>query len=118
MHGSREPAFEASVLGSGGPMTVVLRGELDLDTLDEAGTALRSALDEPGDGDLLVDVSELRFVGACGLGLLAGTAAELRPRGRRLCLVGASRDLLRLVHVTALDEVLAVDGEGLERHRS
>lgn len=87
---------------------VRLAGELDNDTVAEAGvvfdhlTTLRCR-------EVVVDVSELAFLGAAGLGLFASTAGRLADHGGRIRIVGASPLAIQLFAVTGLDVILDVD---------
>ena len=86
-----------------GKATVRVRGELDIATADQAYTYLRDVVDNQ-DGPVLVNLSELFFCDAAGLGVLARVAVHARRYGRELKLSGARPALLRIIHITGLDE--------------
>ena len=85
------------------PTAVVVRlaGELDPDTVAEAEEVLARACSLTA-GDISLDVSELRFISACGLGVLAVLAEEMSRRGHRVHLLGAAPLLLRQLEITEL----------------
>jgi anti-anti-sigma factor len=64
---------------------VTLIGEVDLTTSDLLRTELALACSS-GDGDVLVDLGGLTFIGSCGLHVLIETATALGTR--RLVLLG------------------------------
>ncbi len=86
-----------------GKATVRVRGELDIATADQAYTYLRDVLDGQ-DGPVMMNLSELSFCDAAGLGVLARVAGHARRSGRPLKLIAARPALLRIMHITGLDE--------------
>ena len=86
-----------------GKAMVRVRGELDIATADQAFTYLRDVVDNE-DGPVLVNLSELIFCDAAGLGVLARVAGHARRSGRSLKLTAARPALLRIMHITGLDE--------------
>jgi anti-anti-sigma factor len=86
-----------------GKAMVRVRGELDIATADQAFTYLRDVVDNQ-DGPVLVNLSELTFCDAAGLGVLARVAGHARRSGRSLKLTAARPALLRIMHITGLDE--------------
>src|SRR5690242_14158312 len=86
-----------------GKAMVRVRGELDIATADQAFTYLRDVVDNQ-DGPVLVNLSELTFCDAAGLGVLARVAGHARRSGRSLKLTAARPALLRIMHITGMDE--------------
>jgi anti-sigma B factor antagonist len=86
-----------------GGANVRVRGELDIATADQAYTYLRDVVDNQ-DGPVLMNLSELSFCDAAGLGVLARAAAHARRYGRELKLTGARPALLRIMRITGMDE--------------
>ena len=62
-----------------GKATVRFRGELDIATADQAYAYLRDVVDSQ-DGPVLMNLSELSFCDAAGLGVLARVAGHARRR--------------------------------------
>jgi anti-anti-sigma factor len=60
-------------------------------------------------GDFTVDVSQLRFVDASGLGMLATLHQRVSGSGGQLSLIGAAPSLRRILHITQLTYLLAGD---------
>ena len=86
-----------------GRATVRVRGELDIATADQAYAYLRDVVDNQ-DGPVTMNLSELTFCDAAGLGVLARVAGYARRRGRSLKLTAARPALLRIMHITGMDE--------------
>ena len=103
-----------------GKATVQMRGELDIATADQAYTYLRDIVDSQ-DGPVLMNLSELSFCDAAGLGVLARVAGHARRCGRSLKLTAARPALLRIMALTGMDEAfpevrsLGVSGIALPR---
>jgi anti-sigma B factor antagonist len=89
-------------------VVVVLRGELDTDSVAEARAVLDRATALAA-GDVRLEVSALSFVSACGLGALAVLASRVADRGHRVHLCGAPPLLLRLLDITDLTRYFTID---------
>src|SRR5271155_4323586 len=86
-----------------GKATVRFTGELDIATADQAYAYLRDVVDNQ-DGPVMMNLSELTFCDAAGLGVLARVAVHARRAGRTLKLTAARPSLLRIMHITGMDE--------------
>jgi len=86
-----------------GKATVRIRGELDIATADQAYAYLRDVVDNQ-DGPVMMNLSELSFCDAAGLGVLARVAGHARRAGRSLKLTAARPSLLRIMRITGMDE--------------
>jgi anti-anti-sigma factor len=86
-----------------GKATVRFRGELDIATADQAFAYLRDVVDNQ-DGPVMMNLSELSFCDAAGLGVLARVAGHARRSGRSLKLTAARPSLLRIMRITGMDE--------------
>ena len=86
-----------------GKATVRVRGELDIATADQAYAYLRDVVDNQ-DGPVMMNLSELSFCDAAGLGVLARVAGHARRAGRSLKLTAARPSLLRIMRITGMDE--------------
>jgi anti-anti-sigma factor len=95
-----ELAFQVA---ADGKATVRFRGELDIATADQAYAYLRDVVDHQ-DGPVLMNLSELTFCDAAGLGVLARVAGHARRSGRTLKLTSARPALLRIMNITGMDE--------------
>src|ERR1700761_881305 len=90
-------------VASDGKATVNVRGELDIATADQAFAYLRDVVDSQ-DGPVMLNLSELSFCDAAGLGVLARVAGHARRCGRSLTLTAARPALLRIMAITGMDE--------------
>jgi anti-anti-sigma factor len=86
-----------------GKATVRVRGELDIATADQAYAYLRDVVDSER-GPVIMNLADLTFCDAAGLGVLARVAGHARESGRSLKLTAARPSLLRIMHITGLDE--------------
>ena len=83
-------------------MLVRLRGELDIVT----APMLESALDR-ANREIVVDLEDLEFLDAKGLGTLAQASARAERHGDRLVVVNADSFAQRVFEVTGLDHLLS-----------
>ena len=95
-----ELAFQ---LTTDGRATVRVRGELDFATADQAYAYLRDVVDSQ-DGPVTMNLAELTFCDAAGLGVLARVAGYARRSGRSLKLTAARPSLLRIMRITGMDQ--------------
>jgi anti-sigma B factor antagonist len=86
-----------------GKATVRVRGELDIATADQAYAYLRDVVDNQA-GPVTMNLSELTFCDAAGLGVLARLAGYARRSGRSLKLTAARPSLIRIMNITGMDE--------------
>ena len=86
-----------------GKATVQLRGELDIATADQAFAYLCDVVDSQ-QGTVTVDLAGLTFCDAAGLGVLARVAGHARRSGHSVELAAASPSLLRIMHITGMEE--------------
>jgi anti-sigma B factor antagonist len=97
------------VVGQRVGQALVLRvsGELDLFTAPRLQSALDHHLDIPGD-PVVLDLTDVTFLGASGLQVLVSIKVVLAAQGRRLRVVGSAPVVLRPIKATGLDRVLDV----------
>jgi anti-anti-sigma factor len=88
-----------------GEAMVNLRGELDIATAERAHTYLRTVLDSDKKGKVILDLAELTFCDAAGLGVLAKLASHARQTGRSVRLVAPRPSLVRIMRITGMDAV-------------
>lgn len=93
------PASE--VCREGTRVVVTLRGEQDLSTAAGVTAALDEAMAE-GEGDLVVDLSQVPFLDGAIVSLIARARGELRSRSRDLTLRGASPFARRVLALCVL----------------
>lgn len=92
----------------GGAVVLSLHGEADLHT----APMLRNRLDGAIDGDapgVVVDLSDVPFFDSTALGVLVAGMKRLRATRRQLRLVAPRVEVRRLLELTLLDRVLAID---------
>lgn len=94
----------------GNPKAQVVRvgARLDAGTSAPVRARLHEAV-ESGEGDLILDLSELEMIDATGLGVLVGTHRLALDAGRRLVLRAVPPRIMRVLAVTRLNRVLRVE---------
>ena len=86
-----------------GKATVRVTGELDIATADQAYAYLRDVVDSQA-GPVTMNLADLTFCDAAGLGVLARVAGYAKRSGRSLKLTAARPSLLRIMRITGMDE--------------
>jgi anti-sigma B factor antagonist len=84
---------------------VVLRGELDLSTVEKVEFEL-AALEEGEEQLLVLDLSGLTFLDSTGLRLMVTADQRAQKDGRRLVIVKGPETVQRVFSITKLDETL------------
>jgi anti-anti-sigma factor len=113
MRHSTEPdlntAFEVTTGNTPDCLVVRLTGELDASTADTLH-ALITDVDLNANQTALVNLSDLTFCDAAGLRELLQLHTRLRRTHRTVRFHGASPTVQRLMHITGMDDVVALDG--------
>jgi anti-sigma B factor antagonist len=92
----------------GGIVVLALHGEADLHAAPLLRTRLDGAIDAGAPG-IVVDLSDVPFLDSMALGVLVAGMKRLRATRRQLRLVAPRAEVRRLLELTLLDRVLAVD---------
>jgi anti-anti-sigma factor len=85
---------------------VTLHGEFDLAASDAMREELRNALDTCFGKRLLIDLTAVAFLDSTALGVLVGAQKRATRDGVHLALVGASRQVQKLLRITQVDRVV------------
>ena len=86
-------------------MVVWLKGEHDASTVDALWETLDRAI-AFDDADLVIDLSEVEFMGSATVGVIVRARESLRPRSRSLTLRSPSRCARRLLDLYGLADRL------------
>jgi anti-sigma B factor antagonist len=86
-----------------GHALISARGELDIATAAHAHAYLRTVLDSEKKGKVTLNLAELTFCDAAGLGILARVAGYARRTGRSLRLASPRPSLVRIMRITGMD---------------
>jgi anti-anti-sigma factor len=99
--------FDLETETNGSSALVRIRGDLDLQVVDQVTEALsRIESDEP---DLLViDLQRLTFMDSTGMGVIAAAHIRARDAGRRFAIVRPPAGVRQAFDRTKLDQVITV----------
>lgn len=86
---------------------LAVAGEIDVYTAPQLRERL-VGLAEPGDGDAVVDLSEVTFVDSTGLGVLVGGLKRFREAGHDMALVVTQPQILKVFEITGLTSVFSI----------
>lgn len=93
---------------AGARVTFRLTGELDMATSPGLGRAIGASLDERP-AHMVLDLREVTFLDSSGGRVLIAAARRARNEGCDLVLRAPSQPVLRMLRLTGLDRVLAVE---------
>ncbi len=85
---------------------VTLSGDIDISVVPELKENLESAI-SAGCGNIVLDLKDVDYADSSALGLFIWLDHRLLPRGGRLVLAGASRDVTRILELSGLVTVAA-----------
>ena len=103
--------FHTTTESVGAAVVVHVAGELDRVTADDLSGCLSSAVNAVSPpAPVVVDLSGVHFLGACGIGLLLDHQDECLRRGCALVVVASTSAVLRPLQVLELTGVLGVRG--------
>ena len=86
---------------------LVIQGEIRTEDARVLGDSFQDALEE-GDLDLIIDLSDVKYITSAALGHIVSTAAVLRRRGGNLAVCGLSSEVKKAFSVTRIDRVVEV----------
>lgn len=112
----RPHAFRTEVLHLDGVATIRLVGEWDIAGAEAFRTTMIPLLDQYEAAEITFDCSRLTFLDAVAIGQFVNVWK--RAGGEKLNLVGPSPWMLRLLEMTATDELFDVRAEAPPFHRS
>lgn len=96
-------ALQLSTQQQNDTVTVALSGDLDIATIGELRSFVAEALASGQPCFLVIDVTELSFIDATGLGTLIAIHQLAERQNVEMRLAGARRDLLKLLNITRLE---------------
>src|SRR5665213_3332136 len=100
-------AFSANIVVDDKNTTVVLLGELDMDSARELNNVL-SELFEQGPDEVVLDFSGLSFIDSSGIGALISAQKLLKAQGRHLAIRSPRALVVKVFEVTDLMDFLNV----------
>jgi anti-sigma B factor antagonist len=125
MRGDQEHAsvtldFDARVVDDV-PPTVIVRGEVDLATVDRFASALDTAIAAGGGGGILLDLRETTFLGSVGLSALLGAHQRLGRLAEAIVVRDPAPAVRRLFDLAGVGHLFTLrttePGEALARDR-
>ena len=92
-------------MGVASPVRIAVTGEIDLSTGPDFEARILTRIHRGGP-DLIIDLSEVRFIGAAGLAVLLTAHETAAAAGVHLSVVACCRAVLRPLVITGLAAVL------------
>jgi anti-anti-sigma factor len=89
-------------------VVVELRGELDVSTAPELRSHLASVLDDHGSSTIVIDLHDLTFIDAAGLGALVHARNHLRSRGGEIRITEPRPIVRKVLDVTGLRDAFPI----------
>lgn len=98
--------IERSASPESGVYVMGLEGEVDYRSAPELRDHLFHALDDAGDGGLLVDLEDVSVIDTAGMAVLVEGLMASRERGGELFLCGAGESVRKVFRLAGLQEAL------------
>lgn len=112
--GDRDVPFELRVSFSASRTVLQVGGEVDVLTAPGLG-ALLDALVDRSDSDVVIDLRDIHFMDASGLGVIAAASGRLRGSARRLIVASPPPTVRRILELTGMNELIDHDPGHLQR---
>ena len=106
--GGEQGSFHFVATHVGDDATVSLIGELDFAVAPRL-EQLFEVLRDDGAVHVVIDLTELRYVGSVGIGVLASALEQQRARGGDLVLRAPSGEVQLLLRIMQLDETFTIE---------
>ncbi|PZS26910.1 MAG: anti-sigma factor antagonist [Pseudonocardiales bacterium] len=102
-----------------GDCDVTIEGEIDLCCADDVATLATLSLDDPHLRSLTLDLAAVTFMDSTGIGALVRIRNTALEVGKQLTLRDPSEPVTKVLKITGLDTVFAVQrtGEGIDTTR-
>jgi len=70
------------------------------------------------DNPVIMDLSEVEYIDSRGLGIIVFLYTHVKKKGQRFFLAGVSKEIMKILKVTALDTILSIypDIETIANH--
>ena len=88
--------------------TITADGEVDLATVNTLRSALTEAMQQ-GATHVTLDLDRVTYIDSSGLGVLVGAHKRLKAQGRALVLRVANAEMIKLIKLTGLDQLFALE---------
>ncbi|WP_410597480.1 SpoIIE family protein phosphatase [Amycolatopsis sp. lyj-23] len=103
--GTMQPATVSVTESATGAVVISVVGDLDLDTIDDTGSAVLRAVEASGAKEFVVDLSELGYLSSCGIALLLDAAALAKTRDTALIVRASTKSApLRILEMAGLTD--------------
>ena len=90
-----------------GAHVVAVAGEVDIFTAPELKRAIANVIDSGG-RDLVIDLTETRFLDSTALGVLIGAVKRLRPLEGQMVIVNVEPSTAKTFEITGLDQIFTI----------
>ncbi|MBA2347221.1 MAG: STAS domain-containing protein [Solirubrobacterales bacterium] len=90
-----------------GAHVVAVAGEVDIFTAPELKRAIAGAI-EAGGRELVIDLTETRFLDSTALGVLIGAVKRLRPLEGQMVIVNVEPSTAKTFEITGLDQIFTI----------
>jgi anti-sigma B factor antagonist len=88
-------------------IVIEVTGEVDLFTAPELKAAIQDGI-EQGRTQVVIDLSETRFLDSSALGVLIGAVKRLRSREGGLTIVNIDPNIAKTFEITGLDQIFTI----------
>ena len=102
--------MKISVQESDGTYRITLAGkDATPENIEEFKNAFERGIEPSGQSALVLDITDLNYLGSEGVGVIASAHKRLHERGRRLIVRNPTQAVARVLMVTRLDNFLEIE---------
>ena len=89
-------------------LVVIMEGELDHHSTEEARNKIDNQLDVEGINKLILDFSKVSFMDSSGIGVVIGRYKKLSAKNGRVCIVGVSPSVKRVFELSGMFKIIGL----------
>ena len=89
-------------------LVVIMEGELDHHSTEEARNKIDNQLDVEGINKLILDFSKVSFMDSSGIGVVIGRYKKLSAKNGRVCIVGVSPSVRRVFELSGMFKIIGL----------
>lgn len=101
----------------GATLRVMVQGDFDMKISDRIKKEIDCVLDREMIHQVVFDLSFVPFIDSSGLGVILGRYRKLMPLGGKVSLVGANKQVYRILEISGFTKVMPVEKETMREAR-
>lgn len=101
----------------GNALRVMIQGDFDMKICPQLKKEIDTVLDREMIHHVIFDLTFVPFIDSSGLGVILGRYRKLAPTGGKVTLVGANKQVYRILELSGFTKVMSVEKETMREAR-